>query len=93
MHEYEQDADVAADALQRVAPVVPVSVLGDIDLPGAGKPYAQHRVKDDGQEQDAPFDQDQEWQIVDELNFMLESGDAGIPDVLRCVEVTTPDDR
>lgn len=54
--------------------------------------HAEQSVEDDGQEQQSPLQKNQGWQIVDEVDFMLEGFDSRVT-VVWLVEPIAPNDR
>jgi len=91
VHEDEDDAEVAGEALERVAPVVGVSVFVDVGLAGEGEEDADEAVEEDRQEEAAPFDEWERGEVVDEVDLVLEHLNAGVA-VVICSEQDSPCD-
>ena len=92
MHDDEHHAEIPTDPLKRVPPIALIGIALDVRPPGKCEEHTEHGVEHDGEEQQSPLQENQGWQIVDELDFVLEGFDSSMA-VVRLVEPTSPDDR
>ena len=92
MHDDEHHAEIAADPLERVPPVLLLRIASDVGPSAEREVHAEHGMENDGEEQQPPLQKNQSGKIVDKIDFVLEGLDPGVTVVGR-VEPISPDDR
>ena len=92
MHDDENHTEVSANPLNRISPVVLIRIAMNVGPSGECEIHAEHRMEHDGQEQQSPLQKNQGWQIVDEVDFVLEGFDPSVT-VVWLVEPIAPNDR